>query len=206
MNSPISNIVVFDLETTGLKPEANAILEIACCPFNHDLVDLKEYESGVMKVYGDREINDGALKANGITMQQINSGRDPSIVIQELIKYFDSMRVGRNKPILAGHNIDKFDIPFLQDFFKFFKQDLSKYINLDFTIDTMWWARLKWKEANNYKLGTCCETEGVELVDAHRAITDTRSNKALVKVFIKSLKSGVSQEKRDEYQRPVFQF
>lgn len=206
MKSSIGVIVTFDLETTGLKADQHCIVEIACCPFNQDLKDLEEFDSGIIKPYGDREITQGALNANGITMQQLESGVDSKIAIDKLCKYFSKLKSGRNKPILSGHNINKFDIPFLVDFFSFHKQDLSKYINLDFTIDTMWWARLKWKESVNYKLGACCENEGIELIDAHRALNDTRSNKQLVKSFIQGLKSGSISKSKEEYKRPVFQF
>lgn len=206
MISPIHNIVVFDLETTGLKAEVNAVLEIACCPFNADLEDLKEFESGVMKIYDNREINQGALNANGITMAQINNGLDPEQVAIKLVKYLDSLKSGRNKPILAGHNIKEFDIPFLEDYLKVFKLDLSKYVNLKFTIDTMWWARTKWKELPNFKLGTCCEEAGIELVNAHRAINDTRANKELVKYFLRNLKNDTRGSSEKEYKRPKFQF
>lgn len=206
MKSPITNIVVFDLETTGLVAEKNAVLEIACCPFNHDLVDLKEYESGIMKVYDSRDVNDGALNANGITRAQIASGRDSQEVANEFVKYLSSMKVGSSKPILSGHNIDKFDIPFLVDFLKYHKLDLFKYVNENFTIDTMWWSRLKWNELLNFKLGTCCETAGVELINAHRAITDTRANRQLVKMFVSNLKNDSVKTSVEEYKRPVFQF
>ena len=206
MISSIQNIIVFDLETTGLKADKNCIVEIACCPFNQDLKDLQEYNSGIIKPYGDREISQGALNANGITIQQLENGVDSEKIIKEFVSYLSKLKAGRNKPILAGHNIDKFDIPFLDDFFKFHKYDLSKYVNFDFTIDTMWWARVKWKESLNYKLGTCCANEKIELIDGHRAMNDTRANKQLVKKFIQGLKSGSSEKEKEEYKRPVFQF
>lgn len=206
MISSIQNICVFDLETSGFSSTQNAILEIACCPFNQELVDLKEYESGVMRIYGDREITESALKANGITMDQINNGRDSKEVADELANYLSKLKVGRNKPVMSGHNIGKFDLPFLEDFMRVHKHDLSKYINMDFYIDTMWFGRLKWSELTNYQLGTCCEAAGVELTNAHRAISDTRANKGLVKDFIRSLRSDGRGSGKEEYKRPVFQF
>ena len=206
MISTVQNICVFDLETSGLSAEKNAILEIACCPFNNELVDLKEYESGVTSIYDNREISEQALQANGITMQQIENGRDSKEVADELMSYLSKLSSGRNKVILAGHNIVRFDVPFLDNFMRYHKHDISKYVNMDFHIDTMWFARLKWTELTNYKLGTCCEETGVELVNAHRAINDTRANKDLLKDFIRSLRSDHKQSGEDNYKRPVFQF
>lgn len=208
MLSSVQNIVVFDTETTGLKFDKNAIIEIACCPFDNELKDLEEFESGIMKVYDDREVTDGALNANGITRDQMANGIDSQLVADRFAKYLSKMKVGRNLPILAGHNIIKFDIPFIRDFMKVHKYDLDKLINTDFFIDTMWFARLRFTELTNYKLGTCCEELGVELTNAHRALFDTRANKNMLKELVRSLRSNSNSKGKEgeEYKRPVFEF
>ena len=206
MKSPISHIIVFDIETTGLSSEKNAMIEVACCVIDNELNDVVEYESGVMSIYDNREIQSQALQANGITMNQIENGRDPKEVLNELINLFKKYSSGRNKPVLSGHNIDKFDIPFVANFFNFFGKNFEDYVNTDLTIDTMWWARLRRNEQVNYKLGTCCEIEGVELVNAHRAISDTRSNKELVKKYIRSLRSEGDSNKEEKRFRKTFEF
>jgi DNA polymerase III alpha subunit (gram-positive type) len=206
MRSSIVNYICFDLETGGLSSEKNSIIEIACCGFNHDLKDVKEFESGVMQIYDNREINQEALDANKITREQIAKGVDPRETIEDLCRYFTSMKVGNSKPVLCGHNIDRFDIPFLDNCFTFFKKDLSKFVNVDFTIDTMWWARMMWAEQTNFKLGTCCEVAKIELIDAHRAISDTRANAQLVKYFLRNLKSESGAVAKESRSRAKFQF
>ncbi len=206
MKTNCENYVVFDTETTGLKYDKNAVIEIACCAVDKDLKDVGEFDSGIMKVYDNREINEKALQANNISIDQINNGNDPEEQMKKLIKFFLSLKSGRNKPVLVGHNIDKFDIPFLDDMFSVFGQDLSKYVNTDFTIDTMWWARCKWTESVNFRLGTCCSNSGIELVNAHRAMVDTRANKELFKNFLISLRSdGSPKEKKEERFRETFE-
>jgi DNA polymerase-3 subunit alpha (Gram-positive type) len=206
MKSPITTVVVFDLETTGLSATKNQILEIACCPFDIELNNLKDYDSGVMRSYDEREISPQALAANGITMQQIENGRDQKEVFQELCEYLSKLSLGRTKPSLGGHNIVSFDIPFLQNWFELNKQDLSKFVNLDFSVDSMWWSRLKWVESQNFKLGTCCENCNIELTDAHRAAQDTKSNRDLIKDFVRSLRSEKGAAGNSNYVRPKFQF
>ena len=205
MKTPIINIVVFDTETTGLSKDKNAIIEIYCCGFDNELNDIKEFHSGVMKIYGNREIVEQALQANGITRDQIATGNDPQEQIEKLCAYFKSLAVGRNKPVVAGRNIDKFDLPFMNDMFAYFKKNLADYINDEFTIDTMHWARLKRVEQTNYKLGTCCEEEGIELINAHRAQADTIANKQLVKKYIQNLRSD-SEMKKEKRFRATFEF
>lgn len=204
--SPIEVILVFDLETTGLSEEKHCITEIACCPISLRLEDLPEYTSGIIKPYGDREINQGALDVTGITREQLENGRDSKEVCNEVYKYIKSLHKTANKIVLAGHNIDSFDIPFLDIFFTYHKKDLSKLVNEKITIDTMWWARVKWEDSVNYKLGTCCQNENITLVDGHRALNDTRSNRELVKRFIKSLRGDGVLVKQEERPRIKFEF
>lgn len=206
MKSAVQTILTFDLETTGLSFEKHAMIEIACCPFDNELNDLPEFTSGIMQIYDNREIQDQALAANGITRDQIKNGRDPKVVIEELCKYLESLKVGKTLPVVSGHNIDKFDIPFLDNFFTFHKKDLSKYVNFDLTLDTMWWSRIMWTEAENYKLGTCCSTLQIELVNAHRALADTRANKDLIKTFIRNMRSKSNAESTEKRYRTTFQF
>ena len=201
-----SVILTFDLETGGLSADKHPITEIACCPIGTDLVELKEYDSIIAPYDESKVYTEGALKANGMTMEQINSGVDSKIVIDELCTYFNSLKRGREKPILTGHNIIKFDIPFLVEFFKFHKKDFFKFVNENFMIDTMWWGRMAWQESQNYKLSTCCSNAGIELVDAHRAVNDTRSNKELVKYFINNLRTVGASETKGSRFRETFQF
>lgn len=214
--------LVFDTETTGLKSrhhwykkkgekeETNGnagLIELACCPIDNELNDLPEFDSGIISLAEDREINQGALDANGITREQIENGRDPKEVAKEFQKYVKTLSKSANKIILAGHNINDFDIPFLTDFLEEQGVDLFKLVNKSHTIDTLLWARCKWVELPNYKLGTCCEKSEVDLVDAHRAINDTRANKKLLKDFLKKLRGEGSQKvTEEEYKRPRFQF
>lgn len=188
------------------SPELYAIVEIAACAFDNQLNDIKEFESGVMRIYDNRTITDGALATNGITLEQIKNGVDPKIVANNFFDFLNSLKRGSSKTVLCGQNSDRFDIPNIVDFFGFFNKDLSLVANEDFTIDTMRWGYVKYPESTNYKLGTLCELSKVELINAHRAINDTRATKDLIKSYIRNLRSdssGASQEKRF---RTTFQF
>lgn len=202
-----ANYVVLDFETGGLLAAKNPIVEVALMAMDIDLNDIKTYET-LVAPYGEYVIQSQALQANGLTMDQIKAGKDSKIVIQEVIDFFKSLKSGREKPILCGHNIDHFDLPFLEEFFSFHKKtNLSDLVNDKFTIDTLWWSRNCWRESVNYQLGTACENAGITLIDAHRASTDTSANKELVKFFLKNLRGqgqgGIKQEERFRVQ---FQF
>ena len=202
------NLAVVDTETGGLSPSKNPLIEIACYPINENLVELKPYSSPIIAPYDDNLVyNDQALKVNGTSMNQIENGESSKIVCKEFVEYLKSLKKGRNLPILIGHNL-KFDIGFLEAFLSFHKKDLWSLINKEFQIDTMWWGRMKWPSSINYKLMTCCDNAGIELVNAHRAMSDTQSTKDLVKYFIRNLRSqGTQTEKKEEQRfRTQFQF
>ncbi len=190
-----SRFVIFDTETTGLSSEKHGLLEVAMVVLDNDLNEIGEYQS-LIKKYRDYEIAPQALAANGLTMDYVEkNGEDSKIVVKSITDILKNAKVpGRGgKPMMIGHNIDKFDIPFLDVFFDFHKKELGDLVNIDFTIDTMWWSRLRWQESENYKLGTCCRNAKIELIDAHRAMVDTRSTAELFKHFMRNLRNTSTQ-------------
>ena len=70
--------------------------------------------------------------------------------------------------------------------FKWNKDDLYNYVR--WVEDTQKMAYYRAIEQENYKLGTCCRLEGVELVDAHRALVDTRANAQLMLKYIEHMR------------------
>jgi DNA polymerase III alpha subunit (gram-positive type) len=204
----LQNYAVFDLETGGLVPTNNPITEIAIIGLDTDLNEIGRYES-LIKIYNKSLIiQQEALNVSGLTLDIIDKkGKEAKIVCDEIIQFLQKCKVGKKLPILVGHNIDKFDIPFLVKFFEFNKKDLFNYINDDITIDTLQWSHLKWKMSINYKLGTCCQNAQVELTEAHRAMPDTVATSELVKSFIRSLRSeNLSNNNQVKTFRESFQF
>lgn len=201
-----NTFVTFDLETGGLKSGENAVVEVCFLAIDCQLNEIKEYTT-LVAPYGEYTIQPQALTANGLTLEQIRGGKDSMTVVQEIESFLKSLKVGREKPILCGHNIDWFDIPFLDEFFKFHKKELSTLVNDKFTIDTMWWSRIMWNESVNYKLATCCENANITLANAHRASTDAKANQELVKFFLKNLRGqGVGSLVKEKRFREEFQF
>jgi DNA polymerase III alpha subunit (gram-positive type) len=198
--------ITLDTETGGLKASDNPVLEIAICVMNHNLEDVFEYNKLIVP-YGNYSIQEQAFKANGLNVKLLeDKGEDVSVVCNEMIEILTKYKKGRNKPVICGHNIKKFDFLFLQEMFRFCKKDFLSYINEDFYIDTMWWSRARWLESTNYKLHTCCDNAGIELVDAHRALPDTKANKDLVKYLITNLRSEKNTEENVSRYRDGFEF
>lgn len=201
--------VVLDLETGGLSASKNPITEVACVVLNHRLETVKEYQT-LVKPYGNLVIEAQALKVNGLTLEEINKGKESKQVVLELIDLFKSLKVGKyTKPILVGHNLENFDSKFLIEFFSFHNKDLFEVVDKHCE-DTMWLARSKWGDDNesaNFQLATCCHRAGIELVQGHRALADTKSTAKLFAYFIKCLRSEDNiQEKKTVRETFSFNF
>ena len=149
----------------------------------------------------------GAQAIHGITMKQINNGKDAKTVAREIkafcLKHKKALRGGNGKVVSAGHNIVKFDIPYLTFFLNLFKINYKDLFNM-LEIDTLLWTRMRWAvdgSISNHKLGTACQMAGIQLIDAHRAMADVEGNADLVRSFLRSLRQQgqVSQQTKKKF-------
>lgn len=213
----IGNIIVYDIETGGFSKEKNGLAEIAMIAI--DIVTLEEVDryEAVIAPYdnldGERVTYTAeALKVNGLTMKQIENGKPAKDVIKEMMAFAKKHKRASKKPMLCGHNIEKFDNPWIDYFFLCHKKDAAAHFE-NWCIDTMWWAALKWplsgegEEILDHKLGTCCDALGIKLSNAHSAMPDTEANAKMAIAFIKSLRgdSIVIEQEKKERTRTSFQ-
>lgn len=214
------DFIFYDLETGGLDFSKNPICEIAIIRTNWKLEEQERYRTVVAP--HDRgnwvnpkfpwgEYKSQALEVNKLTMKEIEAGKDSKLVVRELIELFKRSKKDTGKlPVLVGHNIIKFDNPYLDNFFARHKEDLWKFVEKDHFIDTMWWGRMKYEESENYKLGTCCTNENIDLTSesAHTAMGDIISNCELAKIYIKNMRGegGISNQSTRKRFRETFQF
>lgn len=157
--------VVFDLETTGLEPTKDEIIEIGACK----IVNGKIEEVFSTFVKPNRKIPKEITDLTGITNQMVEDAPSINYVLPDFYKFcYNSTMV--------AHNI-AFDISFIHN--------ISKKLSYNFdnpNMDTMVMAREKLPGLKNYKLGTIVDRLGVVLDNAHRAVNDAT---ATAKVFIK---------------------
>jgi DNA polymerase III alpha subunit (gram-positive type) len=187
------NIIVFDLETGGFKASENPLVEVSfICYDTISMQEIGRYESIVYPYYehpitkNPLKYTEGAMNTHGISIVQMEKeGKDLKEVIRGSVGFIKSCKTKgmHGKPILIGHNINKFDIPFFTEIAQWFKVDWLK--ETSDTIDTMNFARLIWPQTSkdhvqakviNHKLDTFCSALGVELTNAHRASADVEAN------------------------------
>lgn len=159
--------VVFDLETTGLKPEQCEIIEVGAVKLqNGEIVD--RFQTFV---------NDGGVippnitQLTGITTDML-SGAPNS---REVLTDFHAFCAGC---CLVAHNAE-FDMGFVRFH--------AARFNLSFSnpyADTLMLSRYLMHDLINHKLDTVCEALGVVLKDHHRATDDAA---ATGEVFVRLL-------------------
>jgi len=172
----------FDTETTGLSPKYNDILQIACLvEINGEVVET--FVSNI-KPFDMSNINEQALKVNGLKRADIEKFPEASIVHNKLIdmlsKYINKFeKTDKFTPV--GYNV-KFDCDFLNAFFK--KND-DKYYGSWFNwklVDPL--AKLymmdykRMIDLPNYKLSTVCQHFSIP-ISAHEALSDITATREL---------------------------
>lgn len=201
--------VIFDIETGGLDCEKNPIVEIGAVAIDWNLNDLPDRNFvKIIKPYDDKLIyNQKALEVNGLSMADIEKGELFDEVMKGFAAYLDSFKkiLGKKKPVIVGHNIQKFDIPWMVHCFKRVSLDFEDYF--ESYIDTISWSRYAHTEQLNFKLGTVCSVHGIQITNAHSALGDVIANKELFKIFMRSLRGeGSSQTVKKSTFREKFQF
>ena len=192
------DVAMFDekLEVIGTKLNHSQILKLEA---DNNLGDIS-------KLYFDKTYNPAAMNVTHMTREMLEGGVNLQDAIKGCADFISKYTIGNAKPILAGHNIKKFDNPFLEKAFEDQDYDLYKMINEVQMIDTLEWSRLRWFDAPSFSLGVCCNAVGVELKEAHRALPDTIANAEFLIAMLKGLRGEGSQESTYEKRKFKFNF
>lgn len=165
-----------------------------------EFADIAKFEAredigDMTSLYFDKCYHPQALEVTGISRKLMeDEGVEFYEAFAKIKEVFDSNKVGNSKPIICGHNIIKFDNPFMEILFNDNKEYFNKHISESIKIDTWDWAKLKWFEMPAYNLSTCCNEVDVILKGAHRALPDTISNAQFFIKMMKSFRGEGSQE------------
>lgn len=153
--------VVFDLETTGLSPTSDEIIEISAIKVR----DHKPVEEFSTLVNPGRRIPYTATAINGITDQMVEDAPP----LQEALERFLAF-IGDD--ILAGHNIHTFDIHFLDNGIS---RTLGRTLSNDY-VDTLYLARNCLPQLSRHRLTDVAEHFHIRTEGAHRALNDCAMN------------------------------
>ena len=162
--------VAIDLETTGLSPEHDAIIEIGAVRFTQDRV----LETWSTLVNPRRPIPIKIQHLTGISQADVAGAPSLHQVIPEL------RRIAGDHPIV-GHNV-AFDLSFL---------NRLGLLAQNQAIDTFELASILVPEAPRYSLGALADRLGIPLPSRHRALDDAMATREL---FLALLARGLEMD------------
>ncbi len=158
--------VALDLETTGLDPERDTILEVGAVrfrtSFSNGTVHADVQDTWTSTINPGRPIPIQVQHLTGITQEEVSGAPRFSQVLSPLRSFLGS-------DPLIGHNVS-FDLSFLSSH----RLPLSNP-----AVDTFELASILMPHAARYSLGKLGETLGLAHVGSHRALDDAVATQAL---------------------------
>lgn len=151
----IRDYIAFDLETTGLSPETDQIIEIGALKVK----DGKVVERFMEFVKPDQPITPAITSITGITNEMVAGARTTEDIVRDFIEFCEDY-------VLIGHNI-MFDYKFSKKYAVAHGYSFEKK-----GIDTLKIARKVHKDFASKSLGALCEYYKIENQAAHRAYHD----------------------------------
>lgn len=174
----MKNIVAYDVETTGLDPAKDSIIQIAAVKFDSNFNTIDSYYTHVKPMH-DFEIAEGALQKHGMTKEFILENGKPS---NEVMQFFNNFC---NDCDILSYNGNSFDI-------KFIVKEM-KDAGIEFSLDRIFYDSMKYEAMIHprrlevvYKNYT-----GKILEGAHDALADVN---ATIEVFKHQIKKFSEQD------------
>ena len=159
------NYTIVDLETTGLDPYYDEIIEIS---------GLKVKNNKITKTFSSlikpkRKIDEFITELTGITNEMVANSPSINEIITDFIEFIED-------DIIVGHNVN-FDINFLYDNYM---KVTNKELKNDY-IDTMRLARNLLKDLRHHRLKDLINYYKIEATSFHRALSDCNSTFSIYK-------------------------
>lgn len=167
-----TDYTIVDLETTGLSPATDVIIEVAAFKYkNNELTD--KYTTLIKPIDKDTEtvihIDDFVTNLTGITNEMVSTAPTFKEISKDLYDFL-------SKEVIVGHNVN-FDVNFLRE--NFLSLDMPFPNNY---VDTLRLARRLFPELPHHRLSDLSDHFGLKGVD-HRAVGDVKMTKEVLEIF-----------------------
>lgn len=175
INKYTPDYVIFDLETTGISPNYDEVIEISALKVKGGKV-VDEFNT---LVNPGRKIPFGATKVNGITNAMVAEAPAFSQVLAEFLDFAEGL-------VLVGHNIARFDM-------KFIWRDAEQYfgeIPQNNYVDTLQVARKHLPNMEHHRLVDLAEHYGISPEGAHRALNDCYMNQKVYECMVAEMREA----------------
>lgn len=152
----LEDYTVVDIETTGLSPDKNEIIELSAIKIRQG----KVVENFTTLIKPEGHINSYITKLTGIDDEMVKNSPKIEDVIENFCKFLSN-------DCILGHNIS-FDL-------RFIRHNLLKHCNLELTnssLDTVRLARKYCPKLASYKLSSLADHFAIDSEGHHRALKD----------------------------------
>lgn len=171
-----SKYIVFDLETTGLSTTEDAIIEISAIK----VIDGSVTDEFSTLVNPGMHIPYYASSVNGITDDMVADAPSVEEALNSFLEFAGDLD-------LVGHNINRFDMKFIQrDVDRFFGKTLENC-----TIDTLCLSRRYLPQLGSHSLGALADHYNVSYEGAHRALADCRITLEVYRCLLKEMEEAI---------------
>lgn len=161
LNQYAENYVVFDLETTGISPEEDSIIEISAIKVKgHEPV--AEFDT---LINPGTHIPAGTTNVNGITDDMVREAPGLREALPDFLTFIEG-------EILVGHNIQSFDLLFL---YRAAEELLGIGVPNDY-VDTLFMAKACLPQLGRHRLTDISAYFHIDTDGAHRALSDCIMN------------------------------
>ena len=167
----MSQLFVYDLETTGLSTKRDKIIEIYIYNVDKEVCLHK-------LINPECEIPSESISVHGLTNMDLKNKPVFKEVVEDIIDF-----VGKSG-YLVSHNNNQFDHPFLEAEFKKANKKLPRGWKF---IDTLHLARIAYPELTNFKQDTLREMCGISSDGSHRANKDVKDLAVIYHRIVKDL-------------------
>lgn len=169
----VSDYVVLDLETTGLDPARDQIIEVGALRVR-DGQTVDSFQSLVKPSY---PIDEFITELTGITNAMLETAPNIRDVLPALMAFI-------GEDIVMGHNVN-FDVNFIYDNCE--RQGLPSFSN-DF-VDTMRISRRLYPQERHHRLCDITERLSIHVPSAHRALADVETTKACYDAMLRNMET-----------------
>lgn len=172
----VNDYVVFDLETTGMKPGANSIIEIGAVKVINNNIN------GIFNVLVNpcTPIPGFITSLTHISNDMVMDKHPIDVILPDFVDFIGDL------PLMA-HNAS-FDMSFILAEAKRLNINISNPV-----VDTLQLSRKYNKECEKHSLGYLTKFFNINLKDAHRAYHDAMATQQLYSIIQKKVYKGVYQ-------------
>jgi DNA polymerase-3 subunit epsilon len=153
------HFIIVDLETTGLDPEKDEIIEIGAIRANRDSMEHQAFQAFVTPI---RKIPKRITDLTGITQEMLDKQGEPlEQAIRQFADFAGDLRI-------VTFNAD-FDMPFLHRAASHCEVTFSNPVSCALKM-----ARRAWPGRHSYRLVDLANDGGLDTSDCHRSIGDCK--------------------------------